>query len=111
MKAISVKQPWVNMIARGKKTIETRTWATSYRGPLLIVSSKVPNIPPAGYAVAVAELIECRPMRPDDKDAACCEWYPGAVAWVLDKVRPIEPVPVKGMLGLYDVAIEAEVKK
>ncbi len=106
MKAISIKQPWANMIAHGEKTIETRTWATNYRGPLLIVSSKVPDIPLAGYAVAVAELVDCRPMRPEDEGAACCRWYPGAVAWVLAKVRQIKPVPVRGQLRLYDVDIE-----
>jgi hypothetical protein len=34
MKALSVKQPWANMIASGKKTIETRKWPTDYRGVL-----------------------------------------------------------------------------
>lgn len=41
MKALNVKQPWAWLIASGKKTIETRTWSTKYRGPILIVSSKV----------------------------------------------------------------------
>ena len=56
MKALSVKQPWANMIASGEKTIETRTWMTSYRGQVLIVSSKQPRIKPAGCAVAVVTL-------------------------------------------------------
>ena len=117
MKALSLKQPWPNWIAEGLKTIETRTWSVSYRGPLLIVSSKKPdleNFPemlvkgngPYGHAVAVARLVECRPMRPDDADAAGCECYPGAVAWVLADVQRIKkPFPVKGSLGLYDVAV------
>lgn len=44
MKALSVKQPWAELIASGVKTIETRTWYTSYRGPLLICSSKRPVV-------------------------------------------------------------------
>ena len=52
MKALSVKQPWANMIAEGEKTIETRTWSTDYRGEILIVSARDPDIPPAGCAVA-----------------------------------------------------------
>ncbi len=36
MKALSIKQPWAHYIASGQKTIETRTWETKYRGPLLI---------------------------------------------------------------------------
>jgi hypothetical protein len=43
MKAISIKQPWAQLIARGEKTIELRTWATNHRGPLLIVSSLAPD--------------------------------------------------------------------
>jgi len=103
MKALSIKQPWANMIASGKKTIETRTWRTNYRGPLLIVSSRTPRIEPAGYALAVAELIDCRPMTKDDEEKACCQIYPRAQAWVLTNIRRIDPFPVNGKLGLYDV--------
>lgn len=103
MKALSIKQPWANMIASGEKTIETRTWCTKFRGPLLIVSSKTPRIEPAGYALAVAKLIDCRPMTKDDEEEACCEIYPNAHAWVLTNIRRIKPFPVRGKLGLYDV--------
>ncbi|MGH8579805.1 MAG: ASCH domain-containing protein [Gammaproteobacteria bacterium] len=64
MKALSLKQPWANLIAVGGKTIETRTWVTSYRGPLPIVSSKRPRIETAGFALAVATLTGCRPSDP-----------------------------------------------
>ena len=43
MKALSIKQPWAWAIACGHKTIETRTWSTTYRGPLLIAASKTPD--------------------------------------------------------------------
>lgn len=36
MKALSIKQPFAGLIATGQKTLETRTWSTDYRGPLLI---------------------------------------------------------------------------
>lgn len=39
MKAISIKQPFAALIAAGVKRAETRTWATKYRGPLLIQAS------------------------------------------------------------------------
>lgn len=103
MKALSIKQPWANMITSGEKTIETRKWPTDYRGPILIVSSKTPRIDPAGCALAVAKLIDCRPMTRRDEEDACCELYPGAYAWVLTCIRRIEPFPVRGKLGLYDV--------
>jgi hypothetical protein len=105
MKALSVKQPWANLIASGKKTIETRLWPTDYRGPLLIVSSKTPAIHPAGYALAVAQLVECRPMTRAHETAACCALYPGAYSWVLRDIRPIPIFPVRGRLGLYEVGI------
>ena len=103
MMALSIKQPWANLIVGGKKTIETRIWQTDYRGPLLIVSSKSPAIAPAGCALATAELIDCRPMTKRDETAAQCEIYPNAFAWVLTNIRPIAPFPVKGRLGLYEV--------
>lgn len=36
MKALSVRQPWAWAIGYGQKTIENRSWATAYRGPLAI---------------------------------------------------------------------------
>lgn len=116
MKALSLKQPWANMIAEGLKTIETRTWSTPYRGPLLIVSSKTPDLRalagspaskfgPYGCAIAVATLVDCRPMDPGDEDDAKCAWYEGAMAWVLKDVVRVKPFPVRGRLGVYDVAV------
>ncbi|MBP8292366.1 MAG: ASCH domain-containing protein [Caldilineaceae bacterium] len=40
MKAISLTQPWATLVAMGAKRIETRSWPTSYRGPLMIHASK-----------------------------------------------------------------------
>ncbi len=107
MKALSIKQPWANMIVDGLKTIETRTWSTSYRGTLLIVSSKQPPIYPSGMALAVADLVDCRPMTRQDEVAAGCTLYVGAYAWVLENVRRIEMFPVRGQQGLYEVPFEA----
>lgn len=39
MKAISILQPWATLIVIGAKRIETRSWNTKYRGPLLIHAS------------------------------------------------------------------------
>ena len=108
MKALSVKQPWANMIASGEKTLETRTWTTRYRGPLLIVSSRQPRIEPAGCALAVSRLIDCRPMTRKDERAACCRVYPGAQTWVLEEIRRITPVPIKGSLGVFDCPLKPD---
>lgn len=39
MQALTVKQPWASLVAYGEKTIEYRSWATDYRGPLLICAA------------------------------------------------------------------------
>ena len=36
MKAISIRQPWAWLIVQGYKDVESRTWATKHRGPILI---------------------------------------------------------------------------
>ena len=105
VKAISVKEPWAGMIRRGEKTIETRTWKTTHRGWLLICASKTPRTALSGKAVAVAKLVDCRPMTYADLPAACCDLYYGAQAWILEDVKAIEPFPVSGQLSLYDVEI------
>ena len=40
MKTISLWQPWASAIAAGVKMVETRSWGTSYRGPLAIHAAK-----------------------------------------------------------------------
>lgn len=40
MKAVSVTQPWASLLAAGIKRIETRSWATRYRGPIAIHAAK-----------------------------------------------------------------------
>jgi hypothetical protein len=44
MKALSIIQPWASLIVIGAKSLETRSWSTPYRGPLLIhASQKLPT--------------------------------------------------------------------
>ena len=42
MKAISLWQPWASLVAVKAKQIETRSWATSYRGQLAIHAARRP---------------------------------------------------------------------
>jgi len=105
MRALSVRQPWAGWIASGRKAIEVRAWATSFRGELLIVSSRRPPIHPAGCALAVVRLSHCRPVTAGDEEAACCSLSAGSWAWVLTNPRRIRPFPVRGRLGLYEVEL------
>jgi hypothetical protein len=43
MKCLSLKQPYTDLLVSGKKTIETRTWNTKFRGQFLVHASKTIN--------------------------------------------------------------------
>lgn len=100
MKALSIKSPWWEKILSGKKTIETRTWTTKHRGDLLICATR-----PTSQAIAIVKLIDCRPMRPEDWQAACCPEYPNAYAWIINSIRPIKRFKVRGKLNLFEQEI------
>lgn len=104
MKAITIREPYASQILWGEKTIETRTWATGYRGPLLITVSLKPAGPFAGKAICVANVLDCVPMGIHHETRACVKRYPRAMAWLLGKVTPIKPFKVKGRLGLFEVS-------
>lgn len=119
MKALSIKQPWASLAAAGHKTIECRTWRTTYRGSLLICSSKGDFeindglIAPGGMALGVADLVDVHPMTKADLDKAFLpdELQADALkgfAWVLRKQYEIVPVPIKGRLNLFDADVPLE---
>lgn len=104
MKALSVRQPWAELIATGEKDIEYRTWETSYRGPLVICASNSWGADepcpaserakyPRGVAVCVVDLVEIRESEEE----------PGVYEWLLENPVRVEPVPVKGKLHLFDL--------
>lgn len=111
LKAISLKQPWANLVASGKKTIETRKWTTKYRGDLVICSSQSPRIEPYGCALCVVELYKIEPMGKEHEKEACCEVYPGAYSWFLRNLRVLKsPFRTKGQLGIYELYLPREVQ-
>jgi hypothetical protein len=40
LKCLSLRQPYAELVVAGRKTIETRTWKTNFRGKFLIHASK-----------------------------------------------------------------------
>jgi len=78
-------QPWAALVAIGAKRIETRSWKTSYRGPLAIHAAKgyprwaretcdegpfrkalgilEPGGLLRGYVLAATELLDCLPVE------------------------------------------------
>ena len=98
MKALSVRAPWAEMIASGRKTLEIRSWRTHYRGHLLICQSR------GGGAIAIVELTGCRKATVADYDA-CGGFDPsGEFAWELRLIRRVTSAPIKGKLSFYDVS-------
>ena len=101
------------MIASGEKTIETRTWRTGYRGDLLICSSKTFDKHAPSYlfsnglcyirgkTICIVELVDCVPMTEEHVIGACCQVYDGAWAWMLENIRIVRNLPIKGQLGLF----------
>lgn len=104
MKALSLKQPYANLIAQGKKTIETRKWSTKYRGDIVICASKSGVGEPKGVALCIVEVYDVCDMQKCHEKEACIECYPKAKAWMIRNLRVFkEPFPVKGQLSLFDI--------
>lgn len=119
MKALSLKQPWAELILLGRKTIETRKWKTDFRGEFYIHASKscdrefmerfgLENLA-TGALVGKAELVDIIEykneeefLRDNDKHLAG-ELKFRRYGWVLRNVRRIEPVAYIGRLGLFEV--------
>lgn len=106
MRALSVRAPWAGLIAEGKKTLEIRKRRTHLRGELLICQSR------GGGAVAVVEILDCRPWTPDDAKASCTETTgpdggpedcSGQYVWELRLVRRVSSRVVKGTLSFFNV--------
>lgn len=120
MKTLSVRQPWAQLLINGAKTIETRTWKTSYRGRLGIHAGLQTDhlgpwykfahdvVLPLGALVGSVELVDCRPMTKADEDAALCDWREGLFAWVVAVPARRDAIPMKGRLGLWDLSDELE---
>ena len=109
--ALGIRQPWAELILRGRKTLEIRSRPTEVRGPIYLYAGKtlsdVPEAketcleegfgiesPPRGKLVGSVSIVGCRRTRPEDAEAAC---VPGRLledhyAWELaDPVRLPEP--------------------
>lgn len=108
IRALTFIQPWATLIVQGHKTIETRTWWTSYRGWLAIHAGKSTDLVDDaskhvfGAVVAVARLVDCRPMTAADEQAALVRSEPGRYAWELADVHTLDtPIPMRGFQGLW----------
>lgn len=92
MKALSVRPDYAMQIFEGTKTIEYRTWKTNLRDDLLICSTakKMPGCL-SGHALIVMEVLDC--VQNDS----------GIYEWKLGNPYYIQPFPIKGKQGLFNV--------
>lgn len=116
MKALTLWQPWASLIVDLRKPVETRSWGTSYRGPLAIHAGMkvdadacsrfgyVPSMVPRGAVLGTSVLSNCvvfpdDSVTPDDYG----DYTPGRFGFVLTEVvKFARPVQAKGMYGLWE---------
>lgn len=116
MKAITIQQPYAELIARGEKVIENRKWSTQYRGEIAIHASKsrelldpddLRNYPEMafGAVVATARLIDCVRVAKLPAHLVGNEHANGPWCLLLDNVRRLRtPVPMIGTLGVFTIS-------
>lgn len=136
MKALTIWQPWAQLIARGHKRLETRDNGTAYRGPLAIhAGSRMdpeqqallwhdPYNAALGYAhwtqlplgvvVATAVLVDCYQLldkrhRPKEPERTFGDYRLGRWVYVLEDVkRVLRPVAMRGQPNLWDTPFELD---
>ncbi len=108
--ALGIKQPWAELILRGIKTLEIRSQATNVRGRIyLYTSQKLAREDfalaatekhglsaeelPTGLIVGSVQLTACRPVCPEDAEAACvpAQLLTNRHAWILTQPERLDP--------------------
>lgn len=118
--ALTICNPYPEMILNGEKPIENRNWMTSYRGPLFIHAgmSKLWMAPgyqqrfqnlTYGAIVGIVTLADCLEITaytwPSEfQHLKTHEHANGRFCWMLTNVKRFaKPVPCAGALGLWNV--------
>ena len=128
MKVLTIKEPYATLIKRKIKYIETRSWKTNYRGQLYIQAgcSKIDKDLKQhsellelykdiklnyGNIICKCNLIDCVYMTEEfinqEKENnynnfIAGDYKEGRYAWILDSIEEVEPIPVKGQLGIWN---------
>lgn len=125
MKALSIRQPWAELILKGRKTLELRTWQTTYRGLLLLHAGqrvrpeacRAYGLDPAGLVrgalIGTAELVEIVALDEAaweslrEQHLSLRDFTGPTFGWRLTNPQRLSPViPLDGRLGLFDVPDE-----
>lgn len=128
MKVLSLTEPYATLIKNGIKTIETRSWKTSYRGNLYIhaSSTRIPkeyknnknlmslvNIDELNYGniICSCELIDCieitdkfvKEIQKNEDEYVSGVYSKGRYAWILKDIKVLDkPIKAKGHLGIWN---------
>ena len=122
MKALSLKQPWVELILLGKKTIELRKWNTNFRGEFYIHASgnideeqikkfNLNNLPRQSI-VGKANLVDVKiynnekEFLQDSNKHLASNMKFGKYGFILSNVKRIEPIKYKGQLRFFEVDLK-----
>jgi hypothetical protein len=123
--ALSIRQPWAELILEGRKDIETRSWNTQFRGEFLIHSSKQIDIEACKYfkidpkslitgaligkAKIVGSKEYSKPKQYAEDNSRHAAAFLGfsrpKYGFILENIERIEPKPFKGALGFFKVEI------
>ena|SRR3989344_9253354 len=117
MKALSLKQPFAELILQGKKKIELRNWNTKFRGEFFIHASKIPDKEAMkkfgfdnlslGGIVGKAFLKDVKKYnnktehKKDGKLHLASSFW-GNYGFILENPQRIKEVPCKGALNFWD---------
>jgi len=127
MRVLTIKEPFATLISLGIKTTETRSWRTNYRGEIYIHAGiKKPDYSyksddfkkiadqyqydKLGHIICKCKLVDCIEMteeyienmkKNNYTDYICGGYEIGRFAWILEDVELIEPIFVKGRLGIW----------
>lgn len=128
MKVLSLMEPWATLIKEGQKVIETRSWATKYRGELYIHASlKKINISDTktkqllalipesdmsyGKIICKCTLVDCvymndefsEKIKGNPKEYLCGGYSEGRYAWILKDVEVLKnSISAKGHLSIWN---------
>jgi len=121
--ALSLRQPWAELILQGRKDIETRTWDTGFRGEFLIHASKQVDIEACqhfgldphslviGSIVGKAKLVSSKEYKTlqqylDDGSRHAAEFLGFSkprYGFILAEIQRVAPMSCKGALGFFEV--------
>ncbi len=140
IRSLSWYQPYASLMLHGK--IETRRYPTNVRGKVLICACKKPysitqiaeisgheqyirivesklsghvfHRENLGCAIAIGDLVDCRPMTKEDADKCFVGYNEDKKlwCWIFENVRKIEPFQIRGKQGwgILDEETKSKIK-